>query len=137
MMMYYFAIRLNGIYEETAIPLCPYVVAAICSGVFAIGSATAADAKFPSLIKIVVPFGPGGSNDVVARAIAGPLAKRLETNVIVENKAGASGIIGNDAVAKAPRDGSALLLTSSTFLTVAATQAKLPYDPLGDFIPVA
>ena len=77
-----------------------------------------------------------GSNDVVARAIAGPLAKRLEANVIVDNKAGASGVIGNDFVAKAPRDGSVLLLTSSTFLTVAATQARLPYDPLGDFAPV-
>ena len=136
-MMYYFAVRLNEICEETAIPLFTYLVAAICSGVLAIGTSIAADAKFPSLVKIVVPFGPGGSNDVVARALAGPLAKRLETNVIVENKAGASGIIGNDAVAKAPRDGSVLLLTSSTFLTVAATQAKLPYDPLGDFIPVA
>src|SRR4051812_34878955 len=100
-------------------------------------AAVAADAKFPPLVKIVVPFGPGGSNDVVARALAGPLAKRLETNVIVENRAGASGIIGNDAVAKAPRDGSVLLLTSSTFLTVAATQAKLPYDSLGDFVPIA
>ena len=73
---------------------------------------------------------------MVARAIIGPLAKRLETNVIVDNKAGASGVIGNDFVAKAPRDGSVLLLTSSTFLTVAATQAKLPYDPLADFTPV-
>ncbi len=98
--------------------------------------AVAADAKPPSLVKIVVPFPPGGSNDVVARAIAGPLAKRLETTVIVDNKPGAAGVIGNDAVAKAPRDGSVLLLTSSTFLTVAATQAKLPYDPLGGFAPV-
>jgi tripartite-type tricarboxylate transporter receptor subunit TctC len=103
---------------------------------FAVNPASAADVKPPSLVKIVVPFPPGGSNDVVARAIAGPLAKRLETNVIVENKAGASGVIGNDAVAKAPRDGSVLLLTSSTFLTVAATQAKLPYDPLAAFAPV-
>ena len=101
------------------------------------GAASAADLKPPSLVRIVVPFGPGGSNDVIARAIAGPLAKRLETNVIVENKAGAAGVIGNDAVAKAPRDGSVLLLTSSTFLTVAATQAKLPYDALADFVPVA
>lgn len=99
--------------------------------------ASAADVKAPSLVRIVVPFGPGGSNDVIARAIAGPLAKRLETNVIVDNKAGASGVIGNDFVAKSPRDGSVLLLTSSTFLTVAATQAKLPYDALGDFVPVA
>jgi tripartite-type tricarboxylate transporter receptor subunit TctC len=91
----------------------------------------------PPLMRIVVPFPPGGSNDVIARAIAPQLAKRLGNNVIVENKAGAAGVIGSDAVAKAPRDGSHLLLTSSTFVTTAATQAKLPYDPIGSFVPVA
>ena len=82
------------------------------------------------LIKIVVPFSPGGSNDVIARAIAGPLAKRLDIPVIVENKAGAAGVVGADYVAKSPRDGSVLLLTSSSFLTAAATQSQLPYDPI-------
>jgi tripartite-type tricarboxylate transporter receptor subunit TctC len=96
-----------------------------------------APAQVPKLIKIVVPFSAGASNDVIARAIAVPLAKRLDTTVIVENKAGAAGVIGADAVAKSPRDGSVLLLTSSTFLTAAATQANLPYDPLGAFAPVA
>jgi tripartite-type tricarboxylate transporter receptor subunit TctC len=91
----------------------------------------------PKLIKIVVPFSAGASNDVIARAIAVSLAKRLDAAVIVENKAGAAGVIGADAVAKSPRDGSVLLLTSSTFLTAAATQANLPYDPLGAFAPVA
>ncbi len=113
------------------------IYALLCCAFACCGNAIAADAKPPSLVRIVVPFGPGGSNDVIARAIAGPLAKRLETSVIVDNKAGASGIIGNDFVAKAPRDGSVLLLTSSTFLTVAATAAKLPYDALNDFVPVA
>ena len=91
----------------------------------------------PALMRIVVPFPPGGSNDVIARALAPQLAKRLGNNVIIENKAGAAGVIGSDAVAKAPPDGSQLLLTSSTFLTTAATQAKLPYDPLAALIPVA
>jgi len=91
----------------------------------------------PKLIRIVVPFSAGASNDAIARAIAGPLAKRLESSVIVENKPGAAGVIGADAVAKSPRDGSVLLLTSSTFLTAAATQARLPYDPLAAFAPVA
>src|SRR5258706_1076367 len=136
-MMYYFAVGLNAILKEIVIPRLIQLVAVICGALLSIGAAVAADAKFPPLVKIVVPFGPGGSNDVVARAIAGPLAKRLETSVIVDNKSGASGIIANDAVAKAPRDGSILLLTSSTFLTVAATQARLPYDPLGDLTPVA
>jgi tripartite-type tricarboxylate transporter receptor subunit TctC len=91
----------------------------------------------PALVRLVVPFPPGGSNDVIARAMAPQLAKRLGTNVIVENKAGAAGVIGSDAVAKAPPDGSQLLLTSSTFLTTAATQSKLPYDPLAAFTPIA
>ena len=91
----------------------------------------------PKPIKIVVPFSPGGSNDVIARAIAAPLAKRLDIPVIVENKAGAAGVIGADFVAKSPHDGSVLLLTSSSFLTAAATQTQLPYDPLAAFAPVA
>lgn len=94
-------------------------------------------APVPRLVRIVVPFSPGASNDVIARAIAVPLARRLDTTVIVENKAGAAGVIGADAVAKSPRDGSVLLLTSSTFLTAAATQRELPYDAITAFTPVA
>src|SRR5258705_4177323 len=96
-----------------------------------------AQAALPKQIRIIVPFSPGGSNDVIARALAGPLAKRLDIPVIVENKAGAAGVIGGDFVAKAAHDGSVLLLTSSTFLTAAATQAQLPYDPITAFAPVA
>jgi len=61
----------------------------------------------------------------------------LDVPVIVENKAGAAGVIGADAVAKSPHDGSVLLLTSSTFLTAAATQRQLPYDAVAAFAPVA
>jgi tripartite-type tricarboxylate transporter receptor subunit TctC len=96
-----------------------------------------AQVTLPKSIRIVVPFSPGGSNDVIARAIAGPLAKRLDIPVIVENRAGAAGVIGADYVAKAPRDGSVLLLTSSSFLTAAATQTQLPYDPIAAFAAVA
>jgi tripartite-type tricarboxylate transporter receptor subunit TctC len=106
---------------------------------FLLGALLAASCAWsqPALVRLVVPFPPGGSNDVIARAMAPQLAKRLGTNVIVENKGGAAGVIGSDAVAKAPPDGSYLLLTSSTFLTTAATQAKLPYDPIAAFVPVA
>jgi len=97
----------------------------------------AQQAAVPRLVKIVVPFSAGASNDAIARAIAVPLARRLHTTVIVENKAGAAGVIGADAVAKSPADGSVLLLTSSTFLTAAATQPRLPFDPVGAFAPVA
>ena len=91
----------------------------------------------PGLMRIVVPFAPGGSNDVIARALAPVLAKRLGNTVIVENKPGAAGVVGAEAVAKAPRDGSHLLLTSSTFLTAAATQPRVPFDALTAFAPVA
>ena len=91
----------------------------------------------PKQIRLVVPFAAGGSNDVIARAIAGPLSTRLGVPVIVENKAGAAGVIGADYVAKGPKDGSMLLLTSSSFLTAAATQKELPYDALAGFVPVA
>jgi tripartite-type tricarboxylate transporter receptor subunit TctC len=77
---------------------------------FLIGAVLAASFAWaqPALVRIVVPFPPGGSNDVIARAMAPQLAKRLGTNVIVENKGGAAGVIGSDAVAKAPPDGSHL-----------------------------
>jgi len=96
-----------------------------------------AQSPLPKTIRIVVPFSAGGSNDVIARAIAIPLARRLDIPVIVENRAGAAGVIGADFVAKSPRDGSVLLLTSSSFLTAAATQTQLPYDPIAAFAPVA
>ena len=103
----------------------------------AIAPALAADVPLPRTIRIVVPFSPGASNDVIARAIADPLARRLQANVIVDNRAGAAGSIGSDVVAKAAPDGSVLLLTSSTFLTSAATQRHLPYDLIAAFAPVA
>lgn len=107
----------------------------VCAVAAFTANASAQDAP-PKLVKIVVPFSAGASNDAIARAISNPLAKRLDASVIVENRPGAAGVIGADAVAKSPRDGSVLLLTSSTFLTAAATQAKLPYDLLTAFAPV-
>jgi tripartite-type tricarboxylate transporter receptor subunit TctC len=117
------------------IPMLRAAFVAIAAAVLA--PLAAAQVTLPKTIKIVVPFSPGGSNDVIARAIAGPLAKRLDVPVIVENKAGAAGVVGADVVAKSPRDGSVLLLTSSSFLTAAATQPTLPYDPIAAFAPVA
>ena len=108
----------------------------LCTAALAGPPAMAQDAV-PKLIRIVVPFSPGASNDAIARALAGPLAKRLDTSVIVENKPGAAGVVGADSVAKSPRDGSVLLLTSSTFLTTAATHERMPYDVLTSFGPVA
>lgn len=99
--------------------------------------AVQAQTPVPSQVTIVVPFGAGASNDSIARVIAPELAQRLNTTVIVENKAGAAGTIGAAYVAKAPKDGATLLLSSSTFVTAAATQPRIPYDALRSFTPVA
>jgi tripartite-type tricarboxylate transporter receptor subunit TctC len=110
---------------------------AACVAVACAAMSAHAETPVPSQITIVVPFGAGASNDSIARVIAPELAQRLNTTVIVENKAGAAGTIGSAYVAKAPKDGATLLLSSSTFVTSAATQPKIPYDPLKSFAPVA
>jgi tripartite-type tricarboxylate transporter receptor subunit TctC len=88
-------------------------------------------------IKLVVPFPPGGNVDVTARLIAPELAKALGQPVIVENKAGASGTIGLDAVAKAPADGLTIGIASPiNHLAAPSLHPRLPYDSIKDFTPV-
>ena len=89
-------------------------------------------------IRIVVPFPPGGSIDIMARRLAIPLTAKLGQSVVVENRAGAGSIVGGTFVAQAPNDGYTLLFASSSTLTLApAITAKLPYDPVKDFTPVS
>jgi tripartite-type tricarboxylate transporter receptor subunit TctC len=89
-------------------------------------------------VKLVVPFPPGGGTDLVARAMGQKLAERLKQPVVIDNKPGASTIIGTDAVAKAVPDGYTLLLSGSTSYSVnPALRAKLPYDPVRDLAPIA
>jgi tripartite-type tricarboxylate transporter receptor subunit TctC len=92
---------------------------------------------FPSQpVKIVVPFAPGGSTDVGARIINGKLAELWAQPVLIDNRAGASTIIGTDLVAKAPGDGYTLLMTSTAFVVNPTMFAKLPYDSSADLIPI-
>ena len=94
--------------------------------------------NYPSKpITLVVPYPPGGSNDVFARSMAKELADVFKQPVIVDNRAGASGSTGTAMVARAPADGYTLVAVSSSMTTHAATQAKLPFDPIKDFTPVA
>ena len=89
-------------------------------------------------IRVVVPFPPGGGTDIVARALGQKLGERLNQPVVIDNKPGASTIIGTDAVAKAAADGYTLLLSGSTSYSVnPALRAKLPYEPMRDLAPVA
>jgi len=88
-------------------------------------------------IRIVVAYPAGGVSDVVARALADKLAAQLGTPVVVENKAGASGAIGVDAVAKAAPDGSTLGFAAISPLVLSPHLGKLPFDPAKDVVPVA
>ncbi len=88
-------------------------------------------------VKIVVPFAPGGTTDILARAIAPDLAKAFGQPFVIENKAGAGGNLGAEQVAKAPGDGHTLLMgTVGTHGINRALYARLPYDPFKDFVPI-
>jgi len=88
-------------------------------------------------VRIVVPFAPGGGTDVIARHLAAGMTDSLKRQVIVENRAGANAIIGTEVVARAPADGYTLLFVSSPHSVNPSMYAKLPYDTLRDFAPVA
>lgn len=88
-------------------------------------------------VRMVVPFAPGGGTDVIARRLAADMTESMRRQVIVDNRAGANGIIGTEIVARAPADGYTLLFVSSPHAVNPALYAKLPYDTVRDFAPVA
>ena len=96
-------------------------------------SAHAQDWPAGKPIRIVVPYTPGGSSDIIARAISQPLSEALKTTVIVENRPGANGNTGTDLVAKSPGDGLTLLLCDVGALAITpSVYTKLPFDPSKD-----
>jgi tripartite-type tricarboxylate transporter receptor subunit TctC len=89
-------------------------------------------------IRMIVPLPAGAAVDIVARLISQKLGERLGQTIVIENRAGASGALAADVVAKAPADGHVLgMATTTTHVTTAILNAKLPYDPVRDFVPVA
>src|SRR4051812_36800141 len=100
--------------------------------------AHAQSGPYPSRpVTIVVPFTPGTGADVIARLLQPKLGERLGQPVVIENKAGASGAIGTELVAKAPPDGLTLLFTATSHGTVPAMKRDMPYDAAKSFAPVA
>ena len=96
-----------------------------------------AQAPYPTRpIRIIVPTSPPGGADVVARVMAQPLSERLGQQVVVENRAGASTMIGGEAAARAAPDGYTLVMGISTLAINPATFKKVPYDAIRDFAPI-
>ena len=87
-------------------------------------------------VRVVVPQSPGGSTDLVARAVAQRMTESLGQNVIVDNRPGAGSINGTDMVAKAAPDGHTVLAVAASFTINPAVRKKLPFDPVSDFTPV-
>ena len=110
---------------RTAVALC---LALLCLGASAQG--------YPSRpVRVIVPFGPGGP-DAVARLLGAQLQAQMGQHFLVENRPGANGLIGHEAVAKSAPDGYTLMITTTGFASGPAMYKKLPYDPEKDFAPV-
>jgi len=93
--------------------------------------------SYPSKpIRLIIPFPPGGSNDIVGRFIATKLTERLGKQVVADNRGGAGGVIGTEAAAKSDADGHTLLVISSAY-AINTSLYKLPYDPVKAFVPIA
>jgi len=98
----------------------------------------AAQSAYPSrTVQIIVPYTAGGGADVIVRAVAQRLAQTWGRNVVIDNRAGASGMIGTELVAKAEPDGHTLLGHTSGYPATAAIRKKLPFDPARSLLPVA
>jgi tripartite-type tricarboxylate transporter receptor subunit TctC len=102
----------------------------LCSGM-------AAAQGYPTKpVRLIIPFPPGGSNDIVGRFIATKLTERLGKQVVADNRGGAGGVIGTEAAAKSEPDGYTLLIISSAY-AINTSLYKLPYDPVKAFTPIA
>ena len=115
----------------TRVRIAAALVAALLAG-------TAAAQSYPTKpVRLMVPFPPGGSTDIIARIVAQKLSAQLGQNVVVENRGGAGGTIGTAVVAKAAPDGYLLTVgTTSTHVVAPSVYAKLEYDPVKNFAPV-
>lgn len=103
-----------------------------------VATPAAADTWPTRPVRLIVPFAPGGSTDVGARALAVALSIRIGQQVVVENRGGAGGLIGSDMVAKAAPDGHTLLWGTTAVMAIARhVYTRIPYDPEADFTPVS
>jgi tripartite-type tricarboxylate transporter receptor subunit TctC len=120
--------------------LCRNVAIGACLGFAVVTPASAQEdpSKYPTrAIRIVVGFTPGGGNDLIARIVGQKLSERFGQSVIIDNKPGGGAIVATEYVAKSQADGYTLLIGASGAMAInPAVYAKLPYDPVKDFIPI-
>ncbi len=118
---------------------CHFATAAflVLIATFFAGPPASAQLNPAQTIRIIVPFAPAGSSDVLARLLQQPLQEQLKQNVIVENRAGAGANIGTAEVARAAPDGYTLLLVSSALVVNPGLYKSVPYDSIKDFAPIA
>ena len=100
------------------------------------GSGALAQSYPNKAVRVVVPFPPGGTNDIVARFVMKDMSEVMGQQFVVDNRAGASGVIGAELVAKSPPDGYTVMVHSSSHLSNAFAYKKLPYDTFRDFEPI-
>ena len=109
----------------------------LCIALLAASSAVCAQPYPNKPIRIIVPFPPGGANDIAARTLNTRLPALLGQNLIIDNRAGAGGNVGAEIASKSPPDGYTLLMANNSLITNASLYRKLPYDPFRDFIPIS
>ena len=114
---------------------CALVLPGVCAAATAMAQAPDAS-RFPAKpIRLIVPFPPGGSNDILARFLARKMGERLSHQTIVDNRPGADGIIGTEIASRAPADGHTLLIVSTSY-TINPAVHKVPYDAEKSFAPI-
>src|SRR6201996_7534897 len=95
------------------------------------------ESDFPNKpIRLIVPFPPGGPNDIIARVVGQRMFEIIKQPLVIDNRGGQGGVLGTDVVAKAAPDGYTIGIVSASSLVISPTMDKVPYDPLKDFAPV-
>ena len=128
---------MNGRHKRFAMTACRPGTASAWAAAALLALPAAAQTYPAKPVRLVVPFPPGGGTDLVGRTLAQRLTETLGQTVIVDNRAGAGGVIGAEHVARAPADGYTLLMGTPGPLTINPNLRKVPYDPERDFAPIS
>jgi len=109
----------------------------LVAGLCLLSPAVAQAQDFPNKpIRLIVPFPPGGPNDIIARVVSRRMGEILKQTIVIDNRGGQGGVLGTDAVAKAAPDGYTIAITSAGALAISPSMEKVAYDTLKDFAPV-